>query len=130
MTASDDKTSINSRTSVERADDRQTKTALSSSDSSPIEQTYDRSDDATEKELGQTPPGSGGDDSPEKEEEQEDYRLDRTPSQAQKLGKKKIAVVMGALCVCRFLFSCSISMFRITFNSSELSRGANYGSRG
>lgn len=27
-------------------------------------------------------------------------QLDRVPSQAQKLGKKKIAVVMGALCVC------------------------------
>jgi hypothetical protein len=26
--------------------------------------------------------------------------LDRVPSQAQKLGGKKIAVVMGALCVC------------------------------
>ena len=30
--------------------------------------------------------------------------LDRVPSQAQRLGKKKIAVVMGALCVCSFWF--------------------------
>jgi hypothetical protein len=30
--------------------------------------------------------------------------LDRVPSQAQKLGKKKIAVVMGALCVCSLWF--------------------------
>lgn len=33
--------------------------------------------------------------------------LDRVPSQAQKLGKKKIVVVMTALCVCPLLFHAS-----------------------
>ena len=34
------------------------------------------------------------------EEEEPSSPLDRTPSQAAKMGKKKIAVVMTALCVC------------------------------
>lgn len=45
-------------------------------------------------------PRADGEDVAEKEEEESGSPLDRTPSQAAKMGKKKIAVVMTALCVC------------------------------
>ena len=61
--------------------------------------------DPTRSSTEQPSPEATGDGSEEKAGA--GAPLDRVPSQAQKLGKKKIVVVMTALCVCPLLFHAS-----------------------
>jgi hypothetical protein len=70
-------------------------------------------EDSSEKSATMTPPSIGDDQLPVnnsdhssheksdgKDVEKDGAPLDRTHSQAQKLGKKKILIIMPALCVC------------------------------
>lgn len=53
-----------------------------------------------EHDVTPTPEENDTENAIEKKESESGSPLDRTPSQAAKMGKKKIAVVMTALCVC------------------------------
>ncbi|KAL2846956.1 major facilitator superfamily domain-containing protein [Aspergillus pseudoustus] len=84
----------------------------SSSENQPSSEVTETNEDAAAKEMVK----GGGDGNP----------LDRVPSQAQKLGGKKIAVVMGALCLVLFLaaldmtiISTALPTMAADFNASE-----------
>lgn len=70
-----------------------------SGDSTNFEPVVDtKADQDVEGDAPQTP-----------EDDAAPNKLDRVPSQAHKLGKKKITLIMVALCVCDYLKTCAAS---------------------
>lgn len=66
---------------------------------SPQEQEQEQEQEQHQHERDVTPTSEGNDNENVIEKKESGLPLDRTPSQAAKMGKKKIAVVMTALCV-------------------------------